>query len=98
LLRRKLGAEGQIARLFVAQQRGVRPGDYTGTMKELVPTSDMTVDQVMNRWPASIRVFMDFKMGCIGCPIATFHSVDDASREHNVDGAAFLTALRAVAG
>ena len=49
----------------------------------------MTVDQVMNRWPASIRVFMDFRMSCVGCPIATFHSVEEASREHAIDGGVF---------
>ena len=58
----------------------------------------MTVDQVMNRWPASIRVFMDFRMGCVGCPIAAFHSVEEACREHAIDGGAFLAALQAVAG
>lgn len=64
-------------------------------MDEIAPTPDMMVDQVMNRWPATIRIFLDFKMGCVGCPIAAFHSVDDASREHKVDAAAFLHALRA---
>jgi hybrid cluster-associated redox disulfide protein len=67
-------------------------------MKKMTVTADTMVDQVMNRWPASIRVFMDFKMGCVGCPIAAFHSVDDAVREHKVDPAAFLNALRAVTG
>ena len=67
-------------------------------MKKNMRTSDMTVDQVMNRWPASIRVFMDFRMGCVGCPIATFHSVDEASREHKIDSGAFLAALQAAAG
>ena len=67
-------------------------------MKNSMPTPDMTVDQVMNRWPASIRVFMDFKLECVGCPIATFHSVDEASREHAIDGGAFLVALQAVVG
>lgn len=76
----------------------MRPGVHAGSMKKIAPTPDMTVDQVMSRWPASIRVFMDFKMSCIGCPIATFHSVDEASREHKIDGAAFLTALQAVVG
>jgi hypothetical protein len=37
-------------------------------------------------------------MGCVGCPIATFHSVDETSREHNVAGGAFLAALQTVAG
>ena len=65
-------------------------------MKKAVPTLDMTVDQVMNRWPASIRVFMNFKMSCVGCPIATFHSVDEASRQHKIDAAAVLGALQLV--
>ena len=41
---------------------------------------------------------MDFKMGCVGCPIATFHSVGEASGEHKIDGEVLLAALRAVAG
>jgi hybrid cluster-associated redox disulfide protein len=64
-------------------------------MEKNMPTPDMTVDHVMNRWPASIRVFMDFRMGCVGCPIASFHSVNEAGREHKIDGGAFLLALRA---
>ena len=67
-------------------------------MKKCMPTPDMTVDQVMKRWPASMRVFLDFRMGCIGCPIATFHSVEEAGREHAINGGAFLAALQAVVG
>ena len=66
-------------------------------MKETAPTLDMTVEQMMKRWPASIHVFMDFKMSCVGCRIATFHSVNEASREHTIDAAVFLGALQRVA-
>ena len=86
---------GPIVALFVPEQRSVRQASYAGSMKKIVLTSDMTVDLVMNCWPASIRVFMDYKMGCVGCPIGTFHSVEEASREHKVDLAAFLGALQA---
>ena len=58
--------------------------------------SYLLVDDVMTRWPATIRVFLDFKLGCVGCPIASFHSVDDACREHGIDQASFTAALRAV--
>jgi len=58
----------------------------------------MTVEQVMDRWPASVRVFLDFGMNCIGCPIAAFHSVEEASRENGIDGDAVLAKLRSVAG
>lgn len=57
---------------------------------------DDLVHDVMNDWPATIRIFLDFKMGCVGCPIACFHTVDDACGEHHVDRAAFLAALREV--
>jgi hybrid cluster-associated redox disulfide protein len=36
-------------------------------------------------------------MSCVGCPIAGFHSVDDACREHGIDRENFLAALRAAA-
>jgi hybrid cluster-associated redox disulfide protein len=58
---------------------------------------EMMVDEVMRRWPATIRVFLDFRMNCVGCPIAGFHTVEDACREHGTASADFLTALRAAA-
>lgn len=54
---------------------------------------DDLVDDVMRREPATIRVFLDFKLACVGCPIATFHTVDDACREHGIDRQAFMGAL-----
>ena len=93
MLQRKVFEKSSNVSLTAPTQGSVRVGAYAGSMKETAPTLDMTVDQVMNRWPASIRVFMDFKMSCVGCPIATFHSVDEASREHVIDTAVFLGAL-----
>jgi hybrid cluster-associated redox disulfide protein len=57
--------------------------------------SDDLVDDVMSRSPQTIRMFLRFNMRCVGCPIACFHTVDDACREHGVDREAFLKALRA---
>jgi hybrid cluster-associated redox disulfide protein len=56
--------------------------------------ADFTVDEVMRRWPATIRIFLDFRMGCVGCPIAAFHSVEEACNEHDVNLAAFLPRLQ----
>ena len=59
---------------------------------------DDLVDEVMRSHLTTIRVFLDFRMGCVGCPIACFHTIDDACAEHSVDRGAFLRALRVVAG
>ena len=56
--------------------------------------SDTLVDDVMRQTPATIRVFLDFRMKCVGCPIACFHTVEDACREHGIEMARFLAALQ----
>jgi len=60
--------------------------------------SDDLVEEVMRSHPTTIRVFLDFKLGCVGCPIASFHTVDDACVEHSVDCRLLLKALRDAAG
>lgn len=50
---------------------------------------EMTMDAMMREWHATIRVILDRGLLCVGCPIATFHTIVDAAREHDVD----LTAL-----
>ena len=50
-----------------------------------VPSADTPVDDIMHRHPTTIRIFLDFRMKCVGCPIACVHTVDDACREHRVD-------------
>ncbi|KAB0266885.1 DUF1858 domain-containing protein [Microvirga brassicacearum] len=57
--------------------------------------SSSLVDDVMRHWPTTIRVFLNYKMHCVGCPIACFHTVDDACREHGTDHQRFLADLRA---
>ncbi len=51
---------------------------------------DDLVDDVMRDAPETIRVFLQFRMGCVGCPIACFHPVDGVDRDE------FLSALRSV--
>jgi hybrid cluster-associated redox disulfide protein len=51
------------------------------------------VEEVMTGRPETIRVFLAHRMRCVGCPIASFHTVDDACREHGVDRDGFLRAL-----
>lgn len=54
---------------------------------------DMSVDEIMRRWPATIRVMIRNGMLCIGCPIATFHTVTEACLAHQVDEAEFAAEL-----
>jgi hybrid cluster-associated redox disulfide protein len=53
-----------------------------------MPTSqlvEMNLSEIMSRWPPTLRVFIDHRMHCVGCPIAPFHTVADAAVEHGLD-------------
>ena len=60
-------------------------------------TADDSVEDVMREDPATIRVFLDFKFACVGCPIGAFHSVAYSCREHGADVGTFLSALQRAA-
>lgn len=55
---------------------------------------DMSMDEIMRQWPETIRAILDHGLLCVGCPIAPFHTPDDASREHRIDADTFGLALR----
>lgn len=46
--------------------------------------SDLCVAEIMQRWPATIGVFIDLQMYCVGCPIGSFHMLVDAAEEHGL--------------
>ena len=54
---------------------------------------DMTVDEIMRRWPSTIRVMIRNHMLCIGCPIGVFHTVADACQAHCIDEESFAREL-----
>ncbi len=60
------------------------PHKRTGNMKPRY-NDDMTMDAIMRTWPGTIRVILGHGLICVGCPIASFHTVSDAAKEHSLD-------------
>ena len=60
-------------------------------------TADLAVGEVMRRWPATIRVFLRHRMGCIGCAMAEHDSIAVASAEYAVSLGRLLADLEATA-
>lgn len=66
---------------------------------EHLELSDLSVAEIMFRWPATIGVFIAFRTYCVGCPIGVFHSLEDAAREHDLDAGSLHARIeRAVSG
>lgn len=61
--------------------------------------SQLTVGELLRRFPLTVRVFLDHKMNCPVCPIAPFMTIDEAAGEYGVDAAALRRDIaRAVTG
>ena len=58
----------------------------------------MSMDEIMRAWPATIRVILRHHMLCVGCPVAPFHTVADACREHGVDKTLFVQEIMRAIG
>ncbi|OBQ71205.1 DUF1858 domain-containing protein [Mesorhizobium erdmanii] len=48
-------------------------------------SDDATMDEIMRMSPAAIRIVLRHGMLCVGCPIASFHTISDAAREHDLN-------------
>ena len=55
---------------------------------------DLTLKELMDRWPQTIEVFMRHHMICVGCLINPFHAVIDACDEYHMDYDTFIEELR----
>ncbi|SMY10053.1 MULTISPECIES: DUF1858 domain-containing protein [Rhodobacterales] len=60
--------------------------------------NDLSLCALMTQWPQTIPVFIKYKMLCVGCMVSSFHTVEDASKEHGVDDALFKADLRKCMG
>jgi hybrid cluster-associated redox disulfide protein len=45
---------------------------------------DLSVAEIMTRWPATVAVFINRHMHCVGCPISAFHTLAEAAAEHGL--------------
>jgi hybrid cluster-associated redox disulfide protein len=58
-----------------------------------MPTSDMTVADVLEQWPETVSVFQEFKLACVGCVMAPFDTMIDIADIYKMDLQEIMTAL-----
>ena len=56
-------------------------------------TKEMSITEIIQRFPETHAVFTKFQLGCIGCMAASFESVEDGLRAHGLDVDEVLKAL-----
>lgn len=60
-----------------------------------VDDPQLPLAELMSAWPAIIPVFMHHRMLCVGCLVASFHTVEDACAAYGLSQDAFRAELRA---
>ncbi len=54
----------------------------------------LTVAEALNRWPATAAVFVRRHMACVGCAMAPFDTIGEATAVYGIQLEGFLTELR----
>lgn len=57
----------------------------------------LSVEDVVQAWPGTIRAFARRGMACVGCEVAALHSLEDAARAYGVPLDALMRDLRRAA-
>lgn len=56
-------------------------------------TKDMGIMEIVQQWPQTTAVLMEYGMGCIGCAAAHFENIEQGASAHGIDVDALMVAL-----
>ena len=56
-------------------------------------TKDMSIDEVVQKYPQTAEVFMQFGMGCLGCAAARFENIEQGATVHGISTDELIAAL-----
>lgn len=48
-------------------------------------TKEMSIEEVVNNYPETIKVFMRAGLGCLGCSAARFENIEQGAHMHGID-------------
>ncbi|MBQ6297962.1 MAG: DUF1858 domain-containing protein [Selenomonadaceae bacterium] len=60
-------------------------------------TKDMNIIEVVQNYPDTAMVFMYAGMGCFGCHVAQFESIEEGALVHGIDPDKLVEALNEIA-
>jgi hybrid cluster-associated redox disulfide protein len=66
-------------------------------MDESVPTRDMNIAEILQRWPQTRAVFQKLHTACVGCVMAPFDTIADVAFQYRLDEHELLRRIREAA-
>ena len=56
-------------------------------------TKEMSIGDIVDQYPETVSVFISHGLGCIGCAIAQFETLEEGAMAHGIDVEALLKDL-----
>ncbi|MDD3723866.1 MAG: DUF1858 domain-containing protein [Lutibacter sp.] len=56
-------------------------------------TKDMKIEEVIQKYPETVEVFMTHGFHCLGCAASNFESIEDGAVVHGIDVEKFVEEL-----
>lgn len=61
-------------------------------------SKDMSISEVVAKYPQTVPVFMSYGMGCLGCSAARFENIEQGARAHGIDVEKLIQDINKVVG
>jgi hybrid cluster-associated redox disulfide protein len=71
---------------------------YTGGFYTMAITKDMSILEVVQKYPDTVDVFVNAGMGCLGCAAAHFENIEQGAMAHGIDIDALISNLNEAVG
>ena len=59
-------------------------------MGNMIESENLTVEQILDRWPETARVFLKYHMNCVGCCMDRFETLEQALANYAIPPQVFL--------
>lgn len=59
-------------------------------------TKEMKIEEVIQKYPETIEVFMKYGFHCLGCASASFENIEDGAAVHGIDIDKFIAELNEI--
>lgn len=59
---------------------------------------NMSIIEVVQKYPKTIEIFRNYGMGCLGCAAARFENIEQGALAHGIDVEALVADLNKAAG
>jgi hybrid cluster-associated redox disulfide protein len=72
---------------------GERPETKHEEESSVTITKEMSIGEVVQKYPDTIAVFFQHGLGCVGCAAAHFENIEQGAKAHGIDIEALIQAL-----